>query len=191
MSKLDKLGSECMQLHSKIVAGARRIASDRKDYNERRKAITAELREKLTPVWAALKAGKSVNGQTTIEGWCRLANPSAKYPERQFQKIMSPKGEHSSPRPSPKRTGILRYTQTGCDAYRLHTLDFLAHAISQLYKECRDHVWRSNRGCPHISQPMVVLWVEPARFHPTYGRTNERMVLIENVFRRFFRHRIG
>ena len=102
MSKLDKLGSECMQLHSKIVAGARRIASDRKDYNERRKAITAELREKLTPVWAALKAGKSVNGQSTIEGWCRLANPSAKYPERQFQKIMSPKGEHSSPRPSPK-----------------------------------------------------------------------------------------
>lgn len=97
MNKLDKLGSECMMLTSKINAGEARLKSERKDYNERRKAYTAELREKLTPVWAALKAGETVNGQTTIEGWCRLANPDAKYPERQFQKIMS-MGEVSSPR---------------------------------------------------------------------------------------------
>lgn len=90
MTSIDQLGSECMVLTSKINGGESRLKSERKDYNQRRRQYTTELREKLIPVWAALKAGESVNGQVGIEQWCKLANPDAKYPERQFQRIMNP-----------------------------------------------------------------------------------------------------
>ena len=91
MNKLDKQGEAARDLYKKIT-------TEVADYNERRKEQTVILRDALTPVWAALKSGTPVNGQTTIEGWCKWANPTAKYPERQFQKIMS-EGEVSSPRP--------------------------------------------------------------------------------------------
>ena len=97
-TNIDKLGIECVKLAADIRTVAQGMSAQRKGYNESRKQATAELREKLTPIWAALKSGQAVNGQTSIEGWCKFANPSAKYPERQFQKIMS-EGEVSSPRP--------------------------------------------------------------------------------------------
>ncbi len=96
-TNIDKLGIECVKLAADIRTVAQGMSAQRKGYNESRKQATAELREKLTPIWAALKSGQAVNGQTSIEGWCKFANPSAKYPERQFQKIMS-EGEVSSPR---------------------------------------------------------------------------------------------
>jgi hypothetical protein len=90
MNKLDKKGVTARNLYNEI-------ATEGKTYNERRSQQTARMRSALKPVWAALKSGTPVNGQTTIEGWCRWATPNktTKYPERWFQKVM---GEVSSPR---------------------------------------------------------------------------------------------
>lgn len=78
-----------MVLFTKLTAEETTFGGQRKGYNEKRKAITTALRVKLEPVWAALKAGQTVNGQKGIEQWCKLANPDAKYPERQFQRIIN------------------------------------------------------------------------------------------------------
>jgi hypothetical protein len=91
MNKLDEKGVTVRNLYNEIATGGA-------DYNERCKEQTNTLRSALTPVWAALKAHKPVNGCTTITDWCRWANPNPKIknPGRWFQKVM---GEVSSPRP--------------------------------------------------------------------------------------------
>ena len=71
MSSLDKQGEACRKLQAEFTA-------EGKTYNEQRKAQTAKLRAALTPVWTALKSGKTVNGQKGLEKWAAWFNPVAK-----------------------------------------------------------------------------------------------------------------
>jgi hypothetical protein len=95
MNKLDKQGEAARKLQAEFAA-------EGKGYNERRKAQKLALRTVLTPVWTALKAGKTVNGQKGLERWAKWFNPVAKYPLRQLQRVMgepSDKSEATSRRP--------------------------------------------------------------------------------------------
>ena len=88
MSNLDKQGEECRKLQAEFTA-------EGKTYNERRKAQKDALRVALTPVWAALKSGATVNGQKGLERWAEWFNPVAKYPLRQLQRVMNESTEKS------------------------------------------------------------------------------------------------
>lgn len=72
--------------------------TETKAYNERRAARTAAMREALTVVWEAFAAGLSVNGHTSKEAWAKWANPTAKYPLRNFEKILNPPPKTNSVR---------------------------------------------------------------------------------------------
>ncbi len=62
-----------------------------RDYNEVRRDRTEKLRRAVTEVWAALEAGKTVNGCTGKEEWARWYSENArtKNPIRQIQKIIA------------------------------------------------------------------------------------------------------
>lgn len=82
--QIDEQGEAAKKLYE-------RLESSSKDYNTRRKEQTKALREALTPVWAALADGKTVNGCKDKLSWCKWANPSAKHPERYFYSVMNDK----------------------------------------------------------------------------------------------------
>jgi hypothetical protein len=75
------------------------LAKLRKDLQ----TIMDEIDSTPAGVWAALGAGKVVNGCKGKEAWAAWANPTAKHPLRNFQLIMKekPEGEVTSPRPKP------------------------------------------------------------------------------------------
>jgi hypothetical protein len=73
--------------HEEIAKATKKAA----DYNEVRRDRTEKLRRAVTEVWAALEAGKTVNGFTRKEEWARWYNENArtKNPIRQIQKIIA------------------------------------------------------------------------------------------------------
>jgi hypothetical protein len=88
MSSLDKQGVACRKLQAESTA-------EGKGYRERQKEKTAKQRVLLVPIVAALKNGETVNGQKGIENWAKWWNPTAKYPERQLQRVMREPTEKS------------------------------------------------------------------------------------------------
>ena len=82
--QLDQQGEEAKKLYQSIASSA-------KNYNERRKERTEELKGILTPIWAALADGKAVNGCKNKVEWAKWVNPTAKHPERYFYMIMNDK----------------------------------------------------------------------------------------------------
>lgn len=72
-----------------------------KSYARRRTEATENLRRTLTPVWAALEKGQTVNGCKGKEMWARWFNPGAKGTNamRQIQRIIVGKKEATSGRP--------------------------------------------------------------------------------------------
>jgi hypothetical protein len=61
----------------------------RKEYNERRKAKTAELRPVLTEIWKKLEAGETVGGYTSKEAWCKGQSKTIRW----CQKVIKDGGE--------------------------------------------------------------------------------------------------
>jgi hypothetical protein len=89
MSSLDKQGMAARKLQAEFTA-------EGKGYRERQKETTAKQRVLLVPIVAALKNGEIVNGQKGIENWAQWWNPTAKYPERQLQRIVGEPTETTS-----------------------------------------------------------------------------------------------
>ncbi|MGC2528233.1 MAG: hypothetical protein WA639_10830 [Candidatus Acidiferrum sp.] len=82
--QIDQQGEEAKKLYESIASSA-------KNYNERRKDKTEELKGLLAPIWAALADGKTVNGCKNKVEWAKWVNPTAKHPERYFYLVMNDK----------------------------------------------------------------------------------------------------